>query len=283
MIHLAAVTHLAVEPKLAAQNQPDILSTHFESLRSCNRCDSIITVKTLKLGATTSTIQLELSQKNQVRVVALANTTNFDKPLGPSAPTAWTLLPSPKPDWLPAYLSGEIIPVTRDLIILNPRGGHPVDGICNGWYGLKDGDGDQMDATYLSLMTDIIPSMSDTLLRNDGLYDAHALFRKMELWEEDHPGVPVEIVNSNAEALKVSVYNNTVTLDIEFKRRLPDEFRWIFTRMVTKMLHEGRMDLDITMCNDKMELLCTARQLILVLEAQKVSVRKAKACTLVPI
>jgi hypothetical protein len=236
----------------------------------------------LKLGATTSTIQLQLSQNNQIKIVALATSTNFDKPLGPTVFTAWALLPHLKPvpdfqkvlarqpenNWLPAHISGEIIPVTRSLIILNPRGGFPVDGICDGWYVFID-DGDQMDATYLAMMTDVIPSMSDTLLRNDGLYDAHAFFGKMERWAEDHPGIPVEVINSVSQALQASVYNNTVTLDIEFKRRVPEGLRWIFTRVAAKMLHEGRMDLDITMCNDKMELLCSARQLILVLEAQR--------------
>ncbi|KAI1186297.1 thioesterase family protein [Nemania serpens] len=285
MIHHAATTYLATDPALVARNQPDILSLHIEFLRPCNRCNSTITVTPLKLGATTCTIQLQLSQKSQIKAVALANSTNFDKPLGPTAPTAWTLLPPPKPvpdfqkvvakqpeqHWLPAHLSGEIIPVTRALIILNPRGGFPVDGTCDGWYGFKEkgDDDDSMDATYLAMMTDVITSMSDTLLRNEGLYDAHAFFRKMEVWAEENPGIPVEVVNSVAQALQASVYNNTVTLDIEFKRRLPDRLRWIFTRVATNMLRDGRMDLEITMCNDKMELLCSARQLILVLEAQR--------------
>lgn len=217
--------------------------------------------------------------------MALATSTNFDKPLGPSVPTAVRLLPPPKPvpdfgrvsahqsdpNWLPAHLSGDIISVTSQLSILNPRGGFPVDGICDGicdgWYGCK-GD-ERMDGTFLAMMTDIIPSMSDTLLRNNRLYDAHAFFQKMERWAEDHPGVPAEITNSVAEAVKATTYNNTVTLDINFKRRVPEGFRWVFTRVSTKMLHEGRMDLDITMCDHEMELICTAHQLILVLEAQR--------------
>ncbi|KAL7622206.1 hypothetical protein AAE478_007709 [Parahypoxylon ruwenzoriense] len=39
----------------------------------------------------------QLSHNGQLKVVALATLTNFDKPLGPSVRTAWTLLPPPKP------------------------------------------------------------------------------------------------------------------------------------------------------------------------------------------
>ncbi|KAI1102036.1 thioesterase family protein [Jackrogersella minutella] len=281
IIHHAAATHAATEPALAARDQPDILSMHVEFLRPCERCQSTVVVNTLKIGAKTSTIQLQLSQNGKLKVIALATTTNFDKPIGPTVSTTWALLPPvpPVPDfdrilaqqpdshWLPACLSGEIIPVTSQLLILNPRRGFPVDGICDGWYGCK-GD-ERMDATYLAMMTDVIPSMSDTLLRNGGLYDAHAFFRKMEKGAEEHPGVPAEITNSVDEAMRATLYNNTVTLDLEFKRRVPEGLRWIQTRVSTKMLHEGRMDIDITMCNSEIELICTAHQLILVLEAER--------------
>ncbi|KAI0534279.1 hypothetical protein GGR58DRAFT_520537 [Xylaria digitata] len=69
MIHHAAITHLATDLTLVAQNQPGILSLHVEFLRLCNRCDSTITVTPLKRGATTCTIQLQLSQKNQIKVI----------------------------------------------------------------------------------------------------------------------------------------------------------------------------------------------------------------------
>ncbi|KAI1083664.1 thioesterase family protein [Whalleya microplaca] len=281
IIHLTAATHVVTEPELAARNQPDILSLHLEFLRSCERCQSTILVTPLKIGANTSTIQLQLSQNSQIKVIALAISTNFDKPIGPTVSTAWRLLPPPPPvpdfdrvvahqpdrHWLPACLSGEIIPLTSRLLILNPRRGHSVDGVCDGWYGCK-GD-EHMDATHLALMTDMIPSMSDTLLHNDGLYDAHAFHHKMERWADEHPGTPAEISNSVAEAMRASMFNTTVTMDLEFKRRVPDGLRWILTRVSTKMLHEGRMDLDITICDSEMKLLCTARQLIRVLEAQR--------------
>lgn len=279
-IYHSAATHLVTDPVLAARNQPDILSMHLEFLRPCERRDSIIAVTTLKAGSVTSTLQLQLSQNGNVKIVALATATNFDKVLGPSVATDWTLHPPPlekqdfervaaqQPDehWIPGQILGEIIPVTRRILVLNSRGGHTVAGVCDAWNRFL-GD-ERMDATYLAMMADIIPSLSDTILRNGELYDGHAFIQKLQKWAEKNPGVPAVVGNSVAEAMQSATFNQTVTMDLEFKRRIPKEGqRWIFTRVASKMLRDGRMDLDITMCNEQMELLCTARQVIVVLEA----------------
>lgn len=64
--------------------------------------------------------------------------------------------------------------------------------------------------------------------------------------------------------------NTTLSLDIEYKRRLPKEgLRFTFTRAVAKMLLDGRMDVDLTMCNEDMEVICLARQLILALGVER--------------
>lgn len=280
-MHHAAITHLATEPTLTALNQPDLLTLHLEFLRACERRESTITITELKVGKQTSTLQLQLSQGGQTKVVALATSINLDNP-GPAAATAWRLHPPPqptpdfeavlarKPDahWLPAHLVGEVIPFTRRQLVLNPRNGFPVDGICDAWNTFQDDE--RMDATYLALMTDCIPSMSDTLLRNGGLYDARRGFAQIEQWAKEHPGVPAELTNSLKEAIQTPIFNNTVTLDIEFKRKLPKEgVQWTFTRAESRMLKGGRLDLDVTICDQNMDLLCIARQTILVLDARR--------------
>ncbi|KAM0810182.1 putative Thioesterase domain-containing protein [Seiridium cardinale] len=281
-IHHAIATHVTTVPKLVAQKQLDILKLHLEFLRSCDRCESTITIVPLKIGAGISTFQLQLLQKGQIKVLALATTINFDQPLGPTVPTSWSLYPPPKPkpdfdrvlahqpeeNWLPNRMAGEVVPFTRRVLGLNPRGGFLVDGLCDEW---KCFDGDErMDATYLTMMVDTIPSMSDTLLRNGGLYDAHASYQKMADWAEQNPGVPTPMTNSLAELRSSATFNATVSMEIEFKRRIPEEgLRFILTRATTKMLEAGRMAVDITLCSEEMQLVCAARQLILVVEAQR--------------
>lgn len=272
---------MITDPKLAAQNQPDVLKLHIEFLRSCEKLESTITVTPLKIGAAVCTLQLQLSQKGQTKVLALATSTNFDKVLGPTAPTAWTLLPppDPKPDfdrilaskpddnWIPIRVEGEVIPITGRIFALDPRRGFHTDGIVDNWNGFID---DRMDATYIALMTDIIPSMSDTLLRNRGLYDAHQFWQTAKQAAEANPGITAVFKNSLKQAMQSPTFNATVTLDMEFKKRLPKEgLRFIFMRTATKKLQDGRMDVDITICDEDMELVCDAHQLILVVETQR--------------
>ncbi|KAI0505279.1 thioesterase-like superfamily-domain-containing protein [Xylaria bambusicola] len=284
IIHHAAETHLTTDPVMSAKNQPDVANLHIEFLRPCIRQDSTITITVLRTGAATSTIELQLAQEGQVRVIALATAINFDRVLGPTVPLpiARTLYPPAKPapdfdgvlahksdpNWIPLRVSGEIVPFTRRILVLNPRDGFQHDGICDAWNSV---DNERSDATYLAMMTDIIPSMSDTLLRNGGLYDAHAALRRSQEWAEKNPGVPAVIPNTTAEAMKSSTLNSTITLDIEFTRRISGDARprFIFTRTAANSLQDGRMNVDVTICNENMELLCTSHQLILVLEAER--------------
>ncbi|KAI1277182.1 thioesterase-like superfamily-domain-containing protein [Xylaria sp. FL0933] len=284
MIHHAAETHLITDPVLNARNQSDIASLHFEFLRPCMRQESTITITTLRTGAATSTIQLQLAQEGQVKVIALATATNFDRVLGPTVPVPVTRIlyppPGPVPDfervlaqkpeqnWIPFQVSGEIIPFTRRILALNPRDGFRHEGICDAWNCVEN---ERIDATYVAMMTDIVPSMSDTLQRNGGLYDVHTIFHKAKEWAEENPGVPAVIENTAAEALKSSTFNSTVTLDIEFTKKIPKEGgpRFVFTRTAANFLQGGRMNVDVTICDENMELVCTAHQLILVLETER--------------
>jgi acyl-CoA thioesterase FadM len=92
----------------------------------------------------------------------------------------------------------------------------------------------------------------------------------MEEWADKNPGVVCEMETSLAEAANAKFSENTLSLDIEFKRQLPkDGLRWIFSRVETKKLQGGRMDMDITICDEGMDLICSARQIVLVLDAKK--------------
>ncbi|OAQ60217.1 thioesterase family protein [Pochonia chlamydosporia 170] len=255
---------------------------HLEFLRPCEPRDSTITIKPLKVGAAASTLQVQLDQEGKTKVLAIITSTNFDKSIGPSSKTAWKLHPTPAPipdfdrisahqpeeSWIPGRVVGELIPLTRRKIGLLPREGFPVDGVCDAWHGfLAD---ERMDAAYLALIADSTPSMSDTLLYNGGPYDAHTFHKQMADWAKENPGVPCVITNSIAEAMQATHFNITLTMDIEYKRRLPEDgLRWVFTRASTKMLHGGRMDVDVTICDEDMELVATSQQVILVLGAQK--------------
>lgn len=160
--------------------------------------------------------------------------------------------------------------MTQRIYTLYPRGGNPVDGVCDAWNGFQHGQDERIDGLHVALLSDLIPSMSDTLLRNNGIYDAGAHYEAMKAWADQNPGKPAIMSNSLAEARKATTFNATQTLDLEFKRRLPKEGqRFMFSRTATKMMEMGRMDVHLTMLNEDMELVALSRQVILVLEARR--------------
>lgn len=251
-------------------------------MRPCGLRGSTIKVTPLKLGAGTSTLQLNVYQKDKLTVVALATSVNFDKPFGPSADMKFRLNPpikslpdfekamasQPQPDWIGGYTDGEVMPCMGRLFSLIPREGYPTDGVMSTWSHWKDDV--PMDAFYLTVMADIFPSMADTLLRNKGLFDAHKNHQKVLEWDKQNPGVPITLYTTVKEAMKAKTFNSTVTMDLEFKRRIPETgLDWIFTRLSTKLMEDGRVDLSIDLCNDKLELLVVASQTMLVLDVER--------------
>ena len=283
LLQLAAKKHFTTT--LSSQNQPDILSVHFEFLRMCTHDSFIITITDLKIGRGYSTIQMYLTQPNsapsQPKIAATATSINFDTSHGPAATADWKLQPQPRPspdwsrietnqrdeNWLPVIVEGEVMPFTRRMMQLNPRGGFPVNGICDSWSSFGS---ERIDSTYLTVLTDIIPSMSDTLLRTDGMFDAHAIGRATETWANTNPGIPARLSNSLLQAQMAKIRNSTLTLDIEFKNRLPrNGLDWAFSRVSTKELSDGRMNVEVTISDSSMQSFCVARHLVLVLDARR--------------
>lgn len=286
---LAAIIQLATKrhftTTLSKYNQPDILSMHIDFLSTCTHDPFTITITDLKVGRGTSTIQLHLTQPqrapDQLKIAATATSINFEALHGPSAPTDWQFQPQPKPlpdwrkletnqpdeNWLSVVVDGEVMPFTRRMMQLNPRGGFPVAGVCDMWNSFGS---ERVDSTHLTILTDLVPSMSDTLLRTGGIFDAHTIGSATEAWAKDNPGAPFRLSNSLMQAQKAGIWNSTLTLDIEFKMRLPSEgLEWAFSRVVTKELKDGRMDVDVTICNQSMQPICVARHLVMVLDARR--------------
>lgn len=155
--------------------------------------------------------------------------------------------------------------MTGRMLSLNPREGHTVDGVLDAWNAYRSGE--RLHGLHVALMTDLLPSLSDTLLRNNGLYDSHANFKTAKNAATESPGEMAVITNTMADAMTLKVFNSTTVLDMEFKRRLPEDgIRFVFQRTAAKMLLDGRMGIDITICDEDMQPLCTAQQVILVVD-----------------
>jgi hypothetical protein len=290
VIYHAATTHLTTDTELRARDQPDILNLHIEYLRACERLDITVAVSALRVGAAACTLELKLAQAGKVKAIALATSTNFNVVLGPTAHWGPPLLvppPDPKPDfgrvlagkpdnnWMPLRMVGELIPITARLLSLYPRGGFCDQGVCDEWRGFVADNADagvgkvveRMDGTALAVVVDLVPSMTP-----DGVgFNTHRMLREARAWAEAHPGRTAVSSSSLAELEgDASTWNNTLVLDIEFTKKLPEEgLRFVFTRAVTRTLPGGRMDLDMIICDEEMEIVCKSHQVILVLDARR--------------
>lgn len=281
----AADTHLKTDPEARKLNQPDVYKMHIQSLRPCQMTEITLTVKPIKLGPLLSTFQVELTQKDKLRCLALVTAGNFDNSTGPTMKTDWKLHPEPEPkpdfkaveanrpdpNWTAFTYTGDVIPITGRFLILGPRVGFTTEGVADAWYKIADGK-ENFHATFIALMSDIMTSMSDTLLHNHGLYDGHNNLRRATRFAADNPGlIPSRLENTLAWAMNSEVFNYTVTLDVEFRRKVTEEeaLRWVFVRTTTDKCVDGRMYVENMVYDEGMELVCATRQLILVLEAKR--------------
>ncbi|RYC54740.1 hypothetical protein CHU98_g11469, partial [Xylaria longipes] len=162
---ITAILHYVASQYVSANiaAQPDVQKLHIEFLRGCVPAESSITVTPLKLGAMVSTLQLELQQKDKVKVMALATMTDLTKPAGPTLPPSdWFLQPPPSPlpdfeaieaqrpdpNWLRFRLDDEVFPLTRHLLNMYPAVGFPYNGLVDGWIRITS-DEDRIDAMFL--------------------------------------------------------------------------------------------------------------------------------------
>lgn len=70
----------------------------------------------------------------------------------------------------------------------------------------------------------------------------------------------------------------TVLLNMEFKKKLPAEgVEWLYSRVQTKLLRNGRMDLDLVVLDEKGEVVALSNHVSLIVSAQRnVGPRKGK-------
>lgn len=276
-LYHAAQTHFKTDPAVVKCNQPDVLNLHAEFLDSCNAVDSIITVTTLRIGAIVSSFQLSLSQKDKVKVIALVASTNFDTSLGPSGESSWKLLPPPPPrpnidtllaqkaeeNWVPFTIEGEVLALSRRFVTYFPRSGFNIDGACDYWMKWQ---GEPLHTINLTILIDSLPSMADTMLRTNSVWDGHAVLKSAAEQEDKNPGKAAVITQTWKDVFKSKFFPITLTLDLEFKRRLPEEgLRIVQIRQQTKKLDKGRLDFESILHDENGNLVCTAKQVQFIL------------------
>jgi acyl-CoA thioesterase len=260
---------------------------HVQFLRPCQAESVTLKVKPIKLGPLVSVFQVDLMQRDKLCCLALITSGNFDQAKGLTMRSETALQPPPvgKPNlkaveahkvdknWVAYTYKGDLVPITRRFHILSPRTGYPIKGIADNWYRLRD-NLESFHPTFLALMADILPSMADTLLNNHSVYDGTNNINRANDYIASHPSSPplAPLSNTIEDAMKGDIFSFTTTMDVEFRRKVPEDrngLDWLFVRTATDGVKDGRLYVENMLCDEEGEVVVASRQLILVLEAAR--------------
>jgi hypothetical protein len=293
ILYRLATTHFQHTHPSRHDSDPMPITMQMTFLRRTAVGPARLTVHDLKLGARTSTIYVTLSQgesdsssrQNQgqgqgqgqdpaVKIVGFITVSSPAAEVGLTYPNGWTLQP-PQRDTRPPQLvvqhgeaeeeEEQVVPGSpwkkistphsnfrrvskhsRVFVPAVPAGGHGR-GITDQWAllrpsGSKGGRGRWTNDT-LPHLADVYPTA---------------------LGDLDH-------ATARAEKQKGSIsWYPTVTLNIDFKKRLPpDGVEWMYSRVVTKSVRNGRTDFEVVMMDEAGAIVALATQVGLVVSSSR--------------
>lgn len=262
------------------------ISMQLSFLRRTGAGPAQLEVEDVKIGLRTSTIHVKLLQfsekqkdKLELKVAGYITVSPPSAEVGISAPTGYTTLPAPPPGSLPngAVNLPALAQTGRDgaWTKLNPpypefrRAAAQLE-----LYGPRTGQSQQRNAKAMAIdqwarfrpngdtngrWTDAtVPYLLDMFpMALDGLDNVSATATATAKGES----VPEQ---------KAKFWYPTVTFNIDMKKHLPAEgVEWLYSRIMTKVVRDGRTDLDVTLLDDKGEVVALGTQVGLVMSASR--------------
>ncbi|KAJ9297556.1 hypothetical protein DTO271G3_4331 [Paecilomyces variotii] len=284
-----AKTHFAhTHPNLSTSPATPI-SIQLSFLRRTDVGPALLTVEDMKIGARTSTIHVLLKQrsksKNQeeVKVAGYITLSPAAAETGITAQTSWALCPPPPPG----------------------SSGGPVNLHALASTG-RDGAWVRIPAPFVQFRRAAAnvefygpdpASLEAGVGRSAIMVDQWARFRPLGpdgkplegRWTDDTIGFLVDmfpmmldgfdIISSAAEDPNAAQKGNsprgtfwypTVTLNVDYKKRLPVEgVEWLYSRVQTKAVKDGRMDIDVTVLDESGDIVALSTQVGLVVSASR--------------
>lgn len=275
----------------SSRNQPDTMTAHFEYLDRTEAGPAIFVVDEIKGGRQTSVLQITLYQvragdgcilpssapwlptdgktKAKREVMAFITNTNFNNLEGVSLNTSFTLLPAPAttpssldrmrqgndPEWclypVPAHHRAMSQPAFRVLEYYSPRaeaaaGPAGASGILDRW--IRFPTGERFTDASLGFVADAWPIIVESYRPKPPLTDDET--------EESQTPFPWDSL----------FWYPTLNMSIEIKKRLPAEgLEWLFIRVRTKQIRNGRMDMEVVVLDETGDIVALASHVNLVL------------------
>lgn len=171
---------------------------------------------------------------------------NLHTESGVSFPTKWRLTPPPLPVDLALLKQGKdenwaqqgempfasFRKASQKTQFHFPRHGQSTRNTADEWVRLTTGE-NWTNAT-LGFLVDMFPMPVEAFLHDDNPYDVKG--------------------SSGSRGKAAKFWYPTLLLNIDIKKALPDEgVEWLFSRVVTKQIKNGRMDIEITILDEAEE------------------------------
>ncbi|KAI2791467.1 hypothetical protein POX_c04328 [Penicillium oxalicum] len=262
LLYNLALTHFAHAHPKQYDAPATPISLQLSFLRRTAAGPAILHVQDVKIGLRTSTIHVQLLQPSEKAPDQLAvNVAGYITVSPPSAEVdlaalartghdgAWTKLDPPYADFRRAASQLELYGPGKGQTQQQRTGTMAIDQ----WARFRPGgeaSGRWTDAAVVYLL-DMFPMA----LEGFDTMSATAVAK-----EKGEP-VPESMAN---------FWYPTVTLNIDMKKRLPREgVEWLYSRVVTKVVRDGRTDLEVTVLDEKGEVVALSTQVGLVVSASR--------------
>lgn len=272
---LVARTHMSTTH--SSRSEPHPINVHLEYLRRTSVRQAIFKVKDVKLGSRISNLHLSCEQeqengKVQVAVEGYITMSNIGKESGMSLPTKFELHPAPIPADLPTLASkgeeqnfalrrNQAFPQFRRAaqniqIHLEKPDRRPADrptSILDQWVRFsplkKPG---KWTNDCLGFVVDMFPQIVESYINAErGESDLHEM--------KPDPSNP-----------RPTYWYPTLSLNLDVKQLLPAEgVDWLFVRMQAKKIHNGRLDLMITVLDERGDIVALSTHCALVMDGQR--------------
>ncbi|KXJ91812.1 thioesterase-like superfamily-domain-containing protein [Microdochium bolleyi] len=263
----AVNTHFATT--LARLDQPDTMSMQLQFLRRTHAGPGVVTVVDLKLGSGISVVQATFSQDGRDEVQGYVTHMNFARESGLS------VRPEPHCGLLPAPL-----PIDFSAVEAHGRDAN--------WRTARDS---RVATSFRKGMQHLVFTKPNTP-QDKGFADQWVRFRPGGPSQDTVPFVqeaigyvvdmfPLAFRESRhmtEEEKKAPRWYPTVSLNLDVKRRIAPDTRWLFVRATTAEVHNGRFDIEIVVLDQEGRLVALSNHVSLILGSERnLAERKHKA------
>ncbi|RHZ71051.1 hypothetical protein CDV55_108499 [Aspergillus turcosus] len=294
VLYRLAITHFAHTHPTRYDGPATPISMQLAFLRRTAAGPAVLEVQDTKLGARTSTIHVALLQPSEkgkkkgdeenleVKVAGYITVSPATAEVGVSAPSNWTVQPEPIPGSGPngRVNLAALRETGRDgqwvrLVAPFPKfrrasqqvelyGPDPALGkppVLDQWTRFRPGGNTEARWTNeaVAFLVDMFPMALDG-------------FDTMGKAADNAAGT------EPAKGKVAKYWYPTVTLNIDFKKRLPASgVEWLYSRVQTRSVRNGRTDLDVVVLDEQGEVVALSTQVGLVMDASRnIGQRKSK-------